>query len=35
MVFPHLSHGFLANDQLVFSRRVLKVDTKSAATGLL
>lgn len=26
MVFPHLNHGFLANDQLVFSRRVLKVD---------
>lgn len=25
MVFPRLNHGFLANDQLVFSRRVLKV----------
>lgn len=29
MVFPRLNHGFLANDQLVFSRRVLKVDVSN------
>lgn len=29
MVFPRLNHGFLANDRLVFSRRVLKVDVSA------